>query len=442
MAIEELLRGRAGKHASPVLRNFAPSNVPATIVLPEYALGFPDWVAVDDAVRACAQPVLLVVGFGATLAQPLIQWSQGAGATKRILSWDEAQTPLAPARPVNGAFCWVHLPQQDTACIALIKNHLEQSTEAVALSAMQEGVTLLHLRFNDIDVFPMICADLVRPIADPASAQRRLQSYLASAAPGRAMLLIGSLLQQQQNPNWTIALDQWLNVTTAGRPAVLAIANAANGAFTSDEARDKWRSMSGVLGRFTDLPKHQRNVEAARAVNEAGVTGAVVRQTGPCIVGGGVAWAPYTPTADAFIWRASFSSLLDGQGIVAPIKGAGDIAKIEVSRFASRYPPQPEWCPRVSAGMAAIVAHLDSGAEPGGRSLMQSLLHGVDSGGAVDPDGLHFDTISFAMRKAIYALATLQTHVDLEWQGEVLEQGQLALSGSFNVLVWRDTPAR
>jgi hypothetical protein len=131
-------------------------------------------------VRSVAQPLVLIVGFGATLGQWVTDWharnvdaasptrrEDAASPTERELAWDRTNHPIGSVRLVNGAWCWLHNLDGGTKCIAFLKNHLEQSVKAVELAHLQRGDSLLDLKFRDVDLFPTICAD-VTGIAEKA----------------------------------------------------------------------------------------------------------------------------------------------------------------------------------------------------------------------------------------------------------------------------------
>lgn len=441
-AMSQLLSG-GGDHADPVLATFAPGQGPVVIVAPEYAFGHGDWAELDALVRQQQRPVVLVAGFGATPANQVEAWVDGVGETARELTWNPATAGLAGPRPVNGAWCWVHGFGVDTTCAVLLKNHMEQGTELVALEWIQPGTHLLRLTFEDLDIFPLICADLVQSLADgDQTAIRRVQSVLAAEGDSPTpVLVLGSLLQGvPSNPNWGIAIDNWLNVATLGRPALFAIANVAIDRPQYPESQDAWRSLTGVFGRMSVLPSNQANLRVTRAVGTQNVRGAVLRQTSPYAAAGPLAWPPYVPTGERFFWHAGMGARVAAGGFQAPIARPPETVVTELHRFTRRVPVGDHWCPRVKAGLTDIRTHLDTGQLPEAKELLSSLLHGVMGDLACGVDEVANDPNGTALTQALHSLATLISEAErFAWRPVVGQSGQLVLPEvGANILVWRD----
>jgi hypothetical protein len=440
--MEHLLAG-GGSHDHPILTDLAPGLSAAVVVTPEYAFGHEDWAELDALVRQQQRPLVLVAGFGATILEKVQTWAGQVGDTARLLSWDAASAQLSPARPINGVWCWIHGFGLDTACIVVLKNHMEQSTELVALDWIQPGSNLLHLAFQDLDLFPLICADMVQTFADgPGTAVHRVQSALQlDPAPAKPVLLTGSLLQgTPSNPNWAIAIESWLNHVTLGRPALLALANVSVDQPVFEEAQDAWRSLTGVFSRMSAIPKNQRNLRVTRGVAPQNARGAVLRTTAPYAAAGPLAWPPYVPTGEQFFWDASMGVPLSGAGIPAPVRRPPEVDCLELARFTRRVPAQPGWCPRVQAGLTAIRAHVESGAAPKARELLTGLLKGVHGEARCSADEVAKEPNGVALTQGLHSLATLVSETDhFSWKASAGEVGQLVLTGvEANVLVWRD----
>lgn len=437
-ALNDLL-GEGGRHGAPVLRDFAPGNIPAVIVAPEYAFGSSDWAAIDAAVRKSAQPLVLIAGFGAITGKTVLDWAAaGDEGTVRKLSWDQAKHPFSEVLLINGGWCWIHGLAAQTVCIVYAKNHLEQTNEAQL--PLASGQILLHLAFEDLDIFPMICADLVQSYADgEGTAIRRIETFLKSNPGTRPALVVGSIYQLRQNDNWNTAIDHWLNVATVSRPALAVLANVANCSYLADEAIDKWRSLSGVYARFTDIPRNQRNLPAGRAIESQNVRGAVVRNTQPQLVGGPIAWGPYRPTGNLFVWHAHLSCALTSVGISIPVAVPPPICQTEVVRFLHRHKPEKSWSPRVSDGLKKLIRHLEARDRPTSQRLLQTFLQGPDSGDIYDPDDLHEPGVVHSLRSAVFALAMITTSQDIAWQADDNLAGQLLLGNAeLTILVWHD----
>lgn len=442
-AAVQLLAGGGG-HAGAALGEMAPGNEAVLVVFPEFAFGSPDWEALDAAIRASERPLIVIAGFGATAGGWILDWAgaaTGDGQTLRRLAWDQegaGVNGIARLRRINGGWCWVHVPGQ-THCITYLKTVAEQNVEAVELPDLQFGRWITHLRFNDIDLFPLICADLLQLPGDhPDSAQARIREALQGIAGDRPAMVVGSLLQHGYNINWVRAIDSLLVHVLAGRPGLVALANVADGHVFANEAEDQWRSLTGVFGKWDELTKGQANLPCGRRVNTAGVVGAVIRQCDPMVTSGVADWGPYGPVDGKFVWHTEMLCPVDAAGLAAPLTLPPLPHACEITRFLRRYPGDPSWSPRLGAGSAAIAAHLKDSGPPQAAQILSALLHGPGPG-AADPDALHEVAQQQAAQFGFHALATLATLEGTTWQGDAAKLGQLRQDQSGrHLLVWRD----
>lgn len=170
----------------------------------------------------------------------------------------------------------------------------------------------------------------------------------------------------------------------------------------------------------------------------------VVRDSGPCIAAGPIAWPPYGPVADQFVWHPELAAPLSPNGIAHPIALVPEIETTELDRFARRYPPLPAWSPRIAAGLGIIHGHLATPSPPTAKIILNSALCGVarrcdPNYVAFDPDNLGEQEANEAFQIAIHALAALITFDGMSWQGEDNCEGQLRRArDNTNILIWRD----
>ncbi|MCY1669589.1 hypothetical protein OVA07_01000 [Novosphingobium sp. SL115] len=442
-AAVQLLAG-GGAHAGAALGEMAPGNEAVLVVFPEFAFGSPDWDALDAAIRQSARPLIVIAGFGATTGKWVVDWAEaatGEGATNRLLGWDQTgavANGISGVRRVNGGWCWVHVPGE-THCIAYLKTVAEQNVEAVLLPDLQFGRWITHLRFNDIDLFPLICADMLQLPGDhPDSAQARIAEALKGIAGDRPAMVVGSLLQHGYNINWVRAIDSLLVHVLAGRPGLVALANVADDHVCVNEAEDQWRSLTGVFGKWDELTKGQANLPCGRRVSTAGVVGAVIRHSNPMVTSGVADWGPYGPVDGKFVWHAEMLCPVDDAGLAAPLALPPQPHACEIARFLRRYPGDAAWSPRLVEGSATIAAHIAKGAPPEAAQILNGLLHGPGPGSA-DPDALHEMAQQQAVELGFHGLATLATLDGIEWQGDPSKQGQLRQNQSGrHLLIWRD----
>lgn len=440
--IRDLLVGNA-QMAAPALREMNPGNVMAVVLLPELALASSDWEAVNYLVRATDRPLLLVAGFGFSPGQTLLDWKAGEPdvGTARHFSWPVSDNPSG-VMLVNGAWCWVHFPGEETHCVAVLKNSQEQSVEAVHHADVQTGRTILHLQFDDVDLFPIICSDLVRlPEQHAGSAQARVRESLSDHEdPHRPALILGSLLQPRYNPNWEVAIDRAVSHSLAGRKGAIALCNIAISTPEADEAIDRWRSLSGAFVRLTDLAKGQEMLAVSRGLKAPAISGAVARITTPSVHSGPVSWRPYNVVGENFVWHGKMNAHIFADGLQVPLERPVAIAQTELLRFLERYPPADGCAPRLENGVHQLAAQVQSGQCPAAGSLINATLTGT-TGDRVDPDCLHPPDVQQALKAGLHALATLQSMNSMRWQGNAALTGQLQTDSGTSVLVWRSPSA-
>lgn len=444
-AVRDLLSG-SDRHQAPVASEFAPGQNPILIVAPEYAFGSDDWDALDQIIRASARPVVFVAGFGATLGGAIIEWvgkpPANDQATRRHLTWDPVGGQLAGTRPVNGAWCWLHGFGDLTHAFVLLKNHLEQRHECVNLPTLQLGRTVVQLLFDDCDLLPLICADLVQGQADgDRTPMRRLQVALEPRRLNTTPVLItGSLYQTvASNENWAVAIETWLSTVARDRQALLSLANVAIDNPLADETEDRWRSLSGTFGRLADIPRNQADLPAARTVNGQGFRGAVLRHTEPYIACGPLWWGPYAPTGEQFYWRAGVGMPLEQDGIPSPVQAPRDAVDVEIIRFTRRAQAEAPTCPKTRGGFGKLATHLNGQASQERKQLYRSVLHGLDKASAFAAEKLGVEPQHSALMSGLRAVATLVGSDAIDFRTAVGQDGQLRVPAhDLNVLVWRD----
>ena len=438
-ALRDLL-DPAAQPGGAALQQMVPGNGPVLIVLPEYALGSGDWSTVDALVRGIHRPLVFLSGFGATAGSTLIDWEGGHdNGTACHLAWDQTANPISPAMRVNGGWCWLHTPETSTCCVAYVKNVLEQAVEAVELPDLQVRSGVLHVSFGDLDLFPMICADLIQPAAGhPASPQARIQGVLGNVAVHRPALVVGSLLQLGFNENWAIAINSLLNTVLVGRPGAVALCNIAHDKPVADEQSDKWRSLSGVFAPYSELTKGQKNLPAARALNAQGIIGAVIRYTNSCVLTGAVSWSPYNPVDGALVWRGNMYCAITPDGLTKPIAAPPVAAVCELGRFLKRYPASQGTAPRLKQGITLIQDHLTTHSPPAAEAILGQTLDGVTPSKSRCADSLNDPEVTTALKAGLHALATVRSFNGVEWAQQAALTGQLNLTGeSRQLLIWR-----
>jgi len=436
--IRDLLVGNEAL-PTPALRDMNPGNIMAVMLLPELALGSPDWDDVDALVRAVDRPFILIAGFGFSTGKTILDWeaAQMDEGTVRHFGWQDGDDPSG-VMLVNGAWCWVHFPGEQTHCVVTLKNSQEQSVEAVEFAHVQQGKTILHLKFDDVDLFPLICSDILRlPENEEGSAQARVRKSIADqVGADRPALILGSLLQPQFNANWQVAIDRAVNHSLAGRKGAVALCNIAINKPKGDEEEDRWRSLTGAYVRLTDLPKGQRTLPVARTLKVPAISGAVARTTTASVHSGPVGWRPFNVIDQNFAWQGKMNAHICAEGLVVPLKTPVAIAETELLRFLDRFPPEPGFAPRLKEGVEQLVELVESGQHPAAETMINTVLTGT-TGERVDPDCLHPADVQQALKAGLHALATLKSIGSIGWQANASQTGQLIKDAATNVLIWR-----
>lgn len=439
-AFTQLFAGGGG-HDHPALQEMIPGKSPVLVVFPELAFGSTDWCEVDAVIRKVKRPIIVIAGFGFTEGKAITRWARAEaqeGETRRLLAWDQKGNAISEIRRVNGGWCWVHVPG-DTYCITYLKTIPEQNVEAVEVADLQCGQTITHLKFNDVDLFPLICADMLKPAnTNPDSAQAKIAEVLAELPVNRRAMVVGSLLQRGYNENWERAISSLTTSVFVKRPGVVVLSNIATDAAVPEEEKDRWRSFTGVYGKWEELSKGQANLPCSRGVTTTDIVGAVVRYSDARLTSGVVDWGPYNPVDGKFLWHANMMCSVNSTGLEAPISSPPQPHACEICRFLQRHPNQTCASTRLKSGRQHVISHLKQGHAPQGQKILNALLHGP-SEETMDPDRLHEIDVQPAARLGLEVLATLTTIDGIDWQKTKGQQGQLRHTPSdSHILIWRD----
>ncbi|MGY2049100.1 ABC-three component system protein [Methylobacterium sp. JK268] len=420
--LDELLPGRRAK----------------LVLAPEYALGSPDWATVDEAVRTCPRNLVLIVGFGATSGAWLAAWLREQGQTGRSGTWEPGPGSLGPGHVYGGGWVWIHGPGTGTHCVCFLKTFLQQRDEA-AIPNMGRGDFILRVKLNDLDLFPLICAELLQePGEGVVTALRRVRRALDSeGATARPALVTACVLQEPpSNVNWRRAIAAAVSSSDV-RPVRLLIANQACGRPCVEEDHDRWRSLSGAFVGYGSSPKGYRAFPGGRPVSLDGIfQGMVIRDSGPCLAAGPLVFRPRTVVTSLDLWRVQTTAPLGADGLLPPRGYDGTICGHELHRLTLRCPGRDEWGAVLRNGLERVRGHLCAAGHPDAASVLASLLGGT-SRSPVDADAFHgvMDRLSDAM----HALATLAALDGLRWHGREGYDGQLSFEeAEAHVLVWND----
>ncbi len=302
--LDEVLRtGEDQKH--PLLQQHAQPDQLPMLLCPEYAFGSDDWSRVDTLVDAFPGPLLLVAGFGQTPLKGLEAIRKSAsdrGITVRQ-GWD--QEPDHGGRAMNFGCVWVKKGDQSREVILFGKNFLEAQNED--FGGIFQFKQLTEIIFNDLRLFPFICADALQTPAPGVGAtvsQRLTRRIVADYKPA---MCVGSLLQpnRQASDKWTIAINRLIQEFGAS-DVVLIISNVASAGYDVRKGGSDWRNLSGVYVSKRKQAKGQKRAQESTWYFEStDLMAWPLRSTLPQLAFGTVSLPPYaTDSSKLHPWNA------------------------------------------------------------------------------------------------------------------------------------------
>ena len=281
-------------------------NKPVILILPEFALGFDDWLAIDELVRGWTHPLILIAGFGFTKGDRLSAWRAQEGPTLRRAAW----TALANERKYNGGWCWVHRPGAEMTCVAFLKSTAEQAHE-IHVEGLDQGESNLAVNLDDLIIFPIICSDFLSIIDGRRIVQRKLAQYLDASGGNKKVLIAGLLLQKTAHEKWRTAIFDIARNINSER-VNLCLGNASNDMCALQEDEDRWRDYSGMYlakGRHPYL----EHFSAVRRFATEQIDGAVTRTTSASVLGGPLRWN-FVGATGRHIWVVQKDYAIAGDG--------------------------------------------------------------------------------------------------------------------------------
>ncbi|MFT4627975.1 MAG: hypothetical protein ACI8PZ_006669 [Myxococcota bacterium] len=303
------------------------TTAPTLVVLPEYALGGPDLDAVDGMLRAWPYPVVLYAGVGAMRGSDLADWATAGGAVERVLGEDPR-----PLRRYNLGMLWVRAPGR-TVCVAVVKRFAEQKHERTALPDLARGTRHVVVELADVDLHPVICADLVQSVDGDVG-----EMLHRAVRAERPQVVLAALWQAKpEAPAWHTALRR-----TVETGAVVIVANVASQTYSDDDAADAWRNLSGVYVDHAHDPDLRPSWPACRALPPHDrLRGVVLRSSEPGMAAGTLALPPYGSTGNARHPWAAFLQATFGSAFAPHQPGLEGVAAAELARVARRFTAHP-----------------------------------------------------------------------------------------------------
>lgn len=303
--LSEILETAPGE-ARPLLKQHAQPGQFPVLLCPEYAFGSADWTRLDALVDAFPDPLLLVAGFGQSPLEGLETIRNSASDRDVTLRHGWIEEPESGGRAMNFGCVWVKKPGGSREAFLFGKNFLEAQVED--LNGVFQFRQLTEIVFNDLRLFPFICADVLEtptPGAGATVAQRLAGRIVAQHTPA---LCIGSLMQttRQASEKWTVAINRLIQDFGESHVA-LAISNVASAKYDERKGGSDWRNLSGVYVSKRKQAKGQRRAQESTGYFEStNLMAWPLRSTLPQLAFGTVSLPPYaTDSSKLHPWNAS-----------------------------------------------------------------------------------------------------------------------------------------
>lgn len=259
----------------------AASGHPTLVLFPELAFGSGDWRELDALVRRSRFPIILLVGFGFT-AGPEI--AAGIAAHRTEPSWPPDQFRVRSDGVYNGAWLWIHRPDEYTRCVTILKNNPEQTREKT-LGNLANGAHVLKIVTADLVLFPVICFDLIDKGA------RAPTELILGTLAGHSRVLVAVPMLDETRPS--DAWDQSISRLVGNPRKVPTIVLVANG-WTPEthherESDDAWRMRTGAYVD-PDVAREPRIAYAHVRWARGGAAALVLREGGEFAACGPLSW--------------------------------------------------------------------------------------------------------------------------------------------------------
>lgn len=440
LEIAEALLG-TGSSAKPRVSRWSQSD-PALVVFPELAFGTGDFAELDGLIAKLPSPALVLAGFG---------FCSGDRLGKLLEEHSELETAW-PGRAVfdpdgtyNGGWCWLHRPGEQARRIVFLKNWAEQGVEIAKVDRWTPGSHILRLNTDDLTVFPLICADLIR--RGKGGPRARILSSLAEERP-RGPVLVPALLYDQKPHSgfWKAALNELISQDHV-REFTVFLVNHSRPAPKRKEREDAWRSLTGafVSRRHVSAPP-SANLAHVRFAETDETRGLVLRLTEePGVAAGSLRWR-FGSDLGRHVWSPNRRFAWHESKLCEVM---GGVEAHELSRFLVRY-KRTLTTDTAKKLRPTLMQRLEDlrhclRRDPKGEwvgNLWPRVLVGVREGKArsYDPDRLH-EYDSFLSR----ALLILASFCDAELASlveERLDDAQLVMDSDHHLMVWCDPELR
>lgn len=303
--LSEILATAAGQQRPLLQQHAQPGQLPV-LLCPEYAFGSTDWARIDELVDAFPGQLLLVAGFGQSPLEGLETVRSSAFSRGVTLRHGWREEPDPSGRGMNFGCVWVKKPGHSREAFLFGKNFLEAQIED--LNGVFQFNQLTEIVFNDLRLFPFICADALEtptPGAGATVTQRLAGRIVSQHTPA---LCVGSLMQpyKQASEKWIVAINRLIQEFGESHVALI-ISNVASAEYDVRKGGSEWRNLSGVYVSKRMKEKGQKQAQESTGYFEStNLMAWPLRSTLPQLAFGTVSLPPYaTDSSKLHPWNAS-----------------------------------------------------------------------------------------------------------------------------------------
>ncbi len=401
------------------------------VTLPEFAIARDYWYELDTMISQFSGTLIVIAGIGFWNEDELLAWKNVS--PEREFGFNAKAGFGSPYRTFNCGCCWIHL-EDGTRRIIFLKNYNEQRIEAPLVPSLVNGNYILCLSFEDMNLFPLICAD-VTCYSEQKPLDVILEHLLEHGEGKRNILATVAYEKNPGHPLWQRGIARAVQKKEGAPPLVMTIANAA--AIDDDYGcTDDWRNLSGVYVA-TDFLREQNPYPCISCLDsDRNIFGALVRTGEAALFAGEVSW-DFGSGGYRDLWRPRLRALADeGGSLREPEMGDQDRDELLHSLLGQRQKLSSQSTVEKNqrAAMEEVINFIRSATTPAARILAQSLLYGLypERGiqAVVDKHRVKEKRLQGAK-----AVGALKISPGTEWRQEGRYMGQLKFS-NIDILVW------
>jgi len=441
--IDSLFSGGANSHIAQMA--FLP-DAKAVVLLPESSLSKDFWHDMDNLISQSPGSLIIIAGIGLWTEKELLDWKDVSG--NRGFGFHISNQFGSPYRKYNCGCSWIRKENGDMRSIIFLKNFQEPRHEASSFPSEVEGTCLLCLSFDDIDIYPLICADITCNSTGLKPLDRVLNNIKENNNHGKKHLIATIAFQEEPgHPLWQRGIAHAVKKQGNSEPVILAIANTST-CRVPYKCVDGWRNLTGVYVA-TDLLKEQDEYPAACCLcGDREIFGVLARTGEAAVFAGEIAW-DFGGGGRRYIWRPRLRALANDDGTLMPPE-EGDRYRDELIHclyvYYQKFLPKEtsDQNPEIEIeeivnenkrlALEEIIGIIKDPALPTAKQLYRSMLFGPNHANK-NQGTLDKQKVKDKIQQASKALGALKKATNLEWQPDNELDGQLKHPEA-NILVW------